>query len=213
LEEIKVGAFEGLSQLTSLDLSYNSLRRLDKGVFDPLSKLVQLNISNNQLADLQPGLFSNLKNLEKLSLDNNIQLNRKSLKAFEGLRNLKDLSIRSTPLAHESLELRAFFRRKCEINGKEGFPFYVEFIGHIIAPAFLYFYFKYAFELCYNYGLITRSPVAETEDTTRIYWVFFLYALHLFLLCLEELDILKRRSAGRIVMFISIFLFLTGFYL
>jgi Leucine-rich repeat (LRR) protein len=86
LEKIKVGAFEGLSQLKSLNLNFNNLKQLDKGVFDPLDNLLALDISDNQLVDLQPDLFSNLKNLESFFLDNNNQLNEKSLSVRRTLK-------------------------------------------------------------------------------------------------------------------------------
>jgi hypothetical protein len=209
LEQIKVGAFEGLLQLNSLDLSYNRLRQLDKGVFDPLSKLVHLNISNNQLADLQPGLFSNIKNLKNLLLDNNNQLNEKSLEAFMGLKNLKCLSINFTPLEQNSYKLRNFVGRKCKINDAEDISFVAELILIFVLSFVVFFSFNFIFEWFLFYFSLTQFRLSETSQTIRFFLHFSFCAFFLFLVCLEELGILKKYSSGPIVIFVTLLITLS----
>jgi hypothetical protein len=132
LEEIKVGAFEGLSQLKILDLSSNNLRQLGKGVFDPLGQLLGLDISDNQLVDLPHDLFSNLKNLEILYLNNNNQLQGKSLLAFKGLKRLKQLSVENTHISDRLDLLGVAVGRSCKINNRDQATVYYNFFSSLV---------------------------------------------------------------------------------
>jgi Leucine-rich repeat (LRR) protein len=49
--------FEGLKNLTDLDLSRNQLAHLDSKLFEGLTSLTELNLSFNELAHLDSKLF------------------------------------------------------------------------------------------------------------------------------------------------------------
>ena len=65
------GDFEGLIRLATLDLSANQLAALPEGVFDPLFSLRSLFLDDNDLASLPAGFFDPLYVLEELTLDGN----------------------------------------------------------------------------------------------------------------------------------------------
>ena len=71
LTSLKAGDFEGLSNLTLLNLELNELAELPKGVFAGLSRLEALTLSRNRLVGLPDGLFAGLTNLRSLNLQNN----------------------------------------------------------------------------------------------------------------------------------------------
>ena len=71
LTSLKAGDFEGLSNLTLLNLELNELAELPKGVFAGLSRLETLTLSRNRLVGLPDGLFAGLTNLRWLNLQNN----------------------------------------------------------------------------------------------------------------------------------------------
>ena len=63
--------FDGLSSLTSLNLSDNELASLEAGVFRGLSSLTSLDLSINELTSLEEGVFGELTGLDTLSLHSN----------------------------------------------------------------------------------------------------------------------------------------------
>ncbi|XP_041980020.1 toll-like receptor 6 [Aricia agestis] len=88
------GLLEGLDQLEKLDLSKNRLTNgwVNRDTFAGLVRLVILNLSQNSLARLDPKSFQDLNNLQVLNLDNN-EIEIISNGAFAELKNLHHLSI------------------------------------------------------------------------------------------------------------------------
>ncbi|KAE8579014.1 hypothetical protein XENTR_v10023872 [Xenopus tropicalis] len=66
-----LGAEAAPLEVTALDLSYNSIKSLDKELFENLHFLRELNISNNQISTLEEGIFSSLLNLSVIDLSDN----------------------------------------------------------------------------------------------------------------------------------------------
>ncbi|KAJ2951194.1 hypothetical protein O0L34_g5586 [Tuta absoluta] len=93
------GLLEGLDQLEKLDLSRNRLTNdwVNRDTFAGLIRLVILNLSHNSLARLDPKSFQDLNNLQVLNLDNNA-IETISNGAFAELRNLHQLSISDNKL-------------------------------------------------------------------------------------------------------------------
>ena len=71
LTTLKAGDFDGLTEVTTLNLSDNGLSSLPKGVFDKLTKLTTLNLSDNRLSSLPKGVFDKLTALTMLDLNTN----------------------------------------------------------------------------------------------------------------------------------------------
>ena len=68
---LKAGDFDGLTGLTSLDLSGNGIPSLPAGIFDDLTALTTLRLSHNRLSALPAAVFDNNTELEILWLFNN----------------------------------------------------------------------------------------------------------------------------------------------
>ena len=92
LRTLPSGIFDGLTNLTELYLSINELRTLPSGIFDKLTNLTHLGLHHNELRTLPSGIFDKLTNLTWLNLNNN---NFSSLPSgvFEGLTNLTWLDL------------------------------------------------------------------------------------------------------------------------
>ena len=74
ISSLSVGDFDGLVRLDTLDLSGNDLTELPQGVFDELLLLKTLHLDGNQLQSLPVRLFDELLLLEELTLHSNPQL-------------------------------------------------------------------------------------------------------------------------------------------
>jgi Leucine-rich repeat (LRR) protein len=68
---LPAGAFDNLTQLTSLDLAATNITVLSVGIFDKLTKLSSLNLFTNTISELPAGIFDKLTQLTFLSLDLN----------------------------------------------------------------------------------------------------------------------------------------------
>ncbi|CAH1250431.1 TLR3 [Branchiostoma lanceolatum] len=71
LQTLEHKLFSGLSSLTYLDLSLNSIYTLPQGVFKELSSLEYLVLTNNLNSHVPPGVFEGLSSLTHLYLNNN----------------------------------------------------------------------------------------------------------------------------------------------
>ena len=98
--KINKRAFNGLINLTELDLSNNKIKFINGNSFNCLSKLKKLNLSSNELTEIEENVFNGLTNLEELILTDNykIKLNQSIFKTeiVNSLKNLKTLVINSS---------------------------------------------------------------------------------------------------------------------
>ena len=92
LEGLEPGLFSGLGRLSRLFLDGNRLRSVARGAFDGLSELRWLELHINELDAVAAGAFEGLGNLRNLGLRRN-RLTRLPLGAFDGLSNLEDLNL------------------------------------------------------------------------------------------------------------------------
>ncbi len=90
--------FDGLSNLSSLWLSRNSLSTLPEGVFSGLSNLQQLFLNRNSLTALPEGIFSGLNELGILWLAGN-RLSVLPERVFSGLGKLENLTLAENSLS------------------------------------------------------------------------------------------------------------------
>ena len=95
---LKLGDFDGLTNLRGLYLNDNQLSSLPAGLFDNLTALETLNLHDNQLSSLPAGLFDNLTALETLDLHDN-QLSSLPTGLFDNLTELETLSISNNQLS------------------------------------------------------------------------------------------------------------------
>ena len=96
IASLKVGDFDGLTNLTHLDLSSNALTPLPSGIFDELKKLTQLDLQYNVLTTLSAGIFDELSSLTNLNLEGN---KISDVSALESLTSLKVLYLRNNPIS------------------------------------------------------------------------------------------------------------------
>ena len=87
IRSLKVGDFDGLTNLKDLMLGSNALTSLPSGVFDGLTNLTHLGLNRNALTSLPSGIFDELKSLEQIYLSGNILTSLPS-GVFDELKNL-----------------------------------------------------------------------------------------------------------------------------
>ncbi|EKX32768.1 hypothetical protein GUITHDRAFT_121029, partial [Guillardia theta CCMP2712] len=68
IAEIERGTFDGLADMTYLDLSHNQLTNISQGLFDGLSSLQLLDLRYNQLSSIAPDAFSNCTQLSSIDV-------------------------------------------------------------------------------------------------------------------------------------------------
>lgn len=89
------------SNVTTLNLSRNSITLIDQGVFANFNSLLQLDLSRNQLLTLHPSTFYSLSSLEFLDLSSNF-LENLPVDLFFELSNLRELILRDNRLKEVS---------------------------------------------------------------------------------------------------------------
>ena len=94
---LRVGDFEGMSELSELHLKQNQLSGLPAGVFSGLAALTLLDLRNNQLTALPETAFSGLTTLTLLTLSDN-RLTALPEGVFSGLSELTELYLRDNQL-------------------------------------------------------------------------------------------------------------------
>ena len=101
---LKVGDFDALAGVTTLDLDNHAIRVFPAGIFGPLTALTELSIAYNQtqaadrLRSLPAGLFTGLTNLTTLRLEHN-DLERLPDGIFGALTGLTALHLHSNNLS------------------------------------------------------------------------------------------------------------------
>ena len=63
---LEVGAFDGCSKLTSLQLSNNKLSQPQSGALANLSSLTYLNLEQNSITEIKGGAFEGLSNVQTM---------------------------------------------------------------------------------------------------------------------------------------------------
>ncbi|XP_033096826.1 leucine-rich repeat transmembrane neuronal protein 2-like, partial [Anneissia japonica] len=91
LSVIQGKPFEGLSNLETLDLSFNQICTI-ANIFDGLSNLITLNLGNNEITELPHDMFKGLSNLQTLELQHN-KIQTLGANAFGNTSHLKRLRI------------------------------------------------------------------------------------------------------------------------
>ena len=71
LVSIEPQAFNSLTELQVLDLSFNKLFSIDGPLFKTLAKLNKLYLNNNKLVSIDSVIFQDLRNLQYLDLSSN----------------------------------------------------------------------------------------------------------------------------------------------
>ncbi|KAF0034673.1 hypothetical protein F2P81_012431 [Scophthalmus maximus] len=101
IDQLKAGAFEGLSRLETLRLAHNQLTTIHLGAFHNMSGslLRHLDLSSNQLRILEHHYFQELSGLEELLLFNNRIVQVES-RALTGLGNLRKAYLSHNRLTH-----------------------------------------------------------------------------------------------------------------
>ena len=103
LEKLDFCRFDRFSHLEKLDISGNLIEKLDEAAFSKLKRLKWLDLGYNPILDLGSNKFLGLKNLETLILEKINELgefNRIEKDAFNGLTNLKKLSLSENHLSY-----------------------------------------------------------------------------------------------------------------
>ena len=108
LTKINKGGFGQLQKLKKLMLESNSINVLEDGAFEGLDALQTLSLANNQLVALPPALFkSSRSKLQKLYLQNN-SLSVLAPDIFQGLDQLLVLNISHNEVSNEWLTSTTF---------------------------------------------------------------------------------------------------------
>lgn len=101
IDQLKGGAFEGLTRLETLRLAHNQLTTIHQGAFQNTSGtlLRHLDLSSNQLHVLEQHYFQELPGLEELLLFNN-RIAQVEGRALAGLGNLHKVYLSHNRLTH-----------------------------------------------------------------------------------------------------------------
>ena len=94
---MKAGDFNGLSNITTLDLYNNKLTSLPSNVFAGLNSLTTLNLDHNKLSSLPPNVFAGLNSVTYLTLNNN-NLTSLHPNVFAGLTSLGEVTLQNNAL-------------------------------------------------------------------------------------------------------------------
>ena len=116
--------FSDLKMLQLLDLSGNNIKDLNENSFDGLINLRYLNLSENKIREIETGLFVHINSLENLDMSCNI-IHSLDSDAFKGLENLKYLNLSNNMLLYPMLSYLSIFNNlfhlDLSLNNFEGF--------------------------------------------------------------------------------------------
>ncbi|TGG83163.1 MAG: hypothetical protein ERJ69_04080, partial [Aphanocapsa feldmannii 288cV] len=98
ITSLSLDDFDGLSNLSHLNLDRNELNSLPEDVFDGLSKLNVIQLSNNELSSLPENIFDGLSKLQSIYLNYN-ELSSLPEDVFDGLSKLKYLFLYDNKLS------------------------------------------------------------------------------------------------------------------
>uniref|UniRef100_A0A3Q2TTJ6 Adhesion G protein-coupled receptor A3 n=1 Tax=Fundulus heteroclitus TaxID=8078 RepID=A0A3Q2TTJ6_FUNHE len=94
IQEVRNGAFLGLSALEKLDLRSNMISRIEPGAFLGLRALKKLDLSNNSISCLNADVFKGLDSLSRLNLSGNM-FSSLAQGVFDRLVSLKALEFQT----------------------------------------------------------------------------------------------------------------------
>ncbi|XP_013792092.1 leucine-rich repeat-containing protein 24-like [Limulus polyphemus] len=97
IDQVNEYAFNRLTNLVELDLSYNRLTIVPSGSFIHVPRLRELRLNGNPLSTLSNFAFSSAKSLTNLELIN-CHIHTITVKAFDGLENLEKLKLNDNNL-------------------------------------------------------------------------------------------------------------------
>jgi hypothetical protein len=92
IKKLPENAFEGLTSLEYLDLSYNLITHLPANVFRPLTSLKSLDLRDNDIRRIPGNVFYGLGSLTEIILNSN-EISDISSNAFQGLNSLSALHL------------------------------------------------------------------------------------------------------------------------
>ena len=104
ISSLKVGDFDGLTNLEDLRLNSNQLKSLPTDIFSGLASLNTLFLDSNQLSSLPADVFSGLSSLSFLDLGNN-RLSSLPADMLSGLSSLSRLELHNNQLSHLPVEI------------------------------------------------------------------------------------------------------------
>ena len=113
IASIDPDAFNGLTNLESIDLDYNQLTTIDPKTFNGLANLIELYLHHNQLTKIAPYTFNSLKSLVSLFINNNRIVSFPST-IFLGLTNLEKVYLYSNPIY--DIYGQAYLQSLCDPN-------------------------------------------------------------------------------------------------
>ncbi|XP_075241376.1 uncharacterized protein LOC142336429 isoform X2 [Convolutriloba macropyga] len=126
---INVDSFEGLSDVTYLNLSHNNIEQIPDGAFKPLKNLQILDLSYNKLKSVRWRTFEGLRNLKVLNISHNLIWSYPDPHLFDNLTGLQVLSVANpflfcqcsflegiTQLKNRSLDSK---KKQSQLNQKE----------------------------------------------------------------------------------------------
>lgn len=117
IQQIEMGAFNGLPALTTLELFDNRLTVVPSNAFEYLSKLRELWLRNNPIESITSNAFARVPSLRRLDLGELRKLNYIADTAFDGLNNLRFLNLGMCELK-EVPKLSALIRlEELELSG------------------------------------------------------------------------------------------------
>ena len=93
----KISLFQGLHNLTKLDVSKNYIYVLVSGMFGDLSSLKELSLGESNILSIESDTFSDLNSLQKLTLDYNL-IKVVTFNMVRDLTHLRSLSIEGTDI-------------------------------------------------------------------------------------------------------------------
>ncbi|CAL8115698.1 unnamed protein product [Orchesella dallaii] len=98
VEKVPRFAFANSTRLSDIDLSGNTIRRLEARAFGNLVNLTKINLNDNLVIEINRNVFANLPKLKVLVLSKN-QIQVIHDNAFRDLRNLEDLDLRNNNIS------------------------------------------------------------------------------------------------------------------
>ncbi|CAF1148160.1 unnamed protein product [Brachionus calyciflorus] len=112
-ESIELGAFKDLPNLKSLYFNGNQFETMSSEFFEGLENLTYLNLGLNIIKEFKKGVFSKLAKLESLEIEG-VETENIDECLFDGLNELSKLNLKCTPC--KSLSIISKLNKLKELN-------------------------------------------------------------------------------------------------